>query len=53
MEIRLEFEAKKDGRTIFLFLLHRQVGSRHPTQEYILTKVKGTVAPDKIGLKVV
>jgi hypothetical protein len=42
MEIRLEFEAKKDGRTIFLFLLHRQVGSRHPTQEYILTKVKAT-----------
>ena len=36
---RLEFEAKKDGRTIFLFLLHRQAGTKYPTQDYILTKV--------------
>jgi len=39
MEIRLELEAKKDGRTIFLFLVHRQVGARHPTHQYILAKV--------------
>jgi len=50
---KLEFEAKKDVTQVFSHLLRRQLGTRHPTVEYLCTKeqvlfdlIKGYENPD-------